>query len=173
MNTINAYFKFNVNIAPNPQIGQNYVSDIRETTQTMANGQSTVARWVQYKIPIQEATAANIEGAISDFRTIRFMRMFLTGFNENITLRFGTLDLVRGEWRRYNSSLDVTDPTLADDNTGFDVVAVNIQENANRTPINYVTPPGVDREQLYNNNSVINQNEQSLSLRVYKRRFHS
>lgn len=169
MNTINAYFKFNVNIAPNPQIGQNYVSDIRETTQTMANGQSTVARWVQYKIPIQEATAANIEGAISDFRTIRFMRMFLTGFNENITLRFGTLDLVRGEWRRYNSSLDVTDPTLADDNTGFDVVAVNIQENANRTPINYVTPPGVDREQLYNNNSVINQNEQSLSLRVYKK----
>lgn len=169
MNTINAYFKFNVNIAPNPQIGQNYVSDIRETTQTMANGQSTVARWVQYKIPIQEATSANIEGAISDFRTIRFMRMFLTGFNEDITLRFGTLDLVRGEWRRYNSSLDSTDPTVDDDNTGFDVVAVNVQENGNRTPINYVIPPGVDREQLYNNNSVINQNEQSLSLRVYKK----
>lgn len=169
MNTINAYYKFNVPIAPNPQIGQNYVADIRETTQTMANGQTTTARWIQYKIPILEATAANIEGPITDFRTIRFMRMFLTGFNEDITLRFGTLDLVRGEWRRYTNTMDATDPTIVDDNTGFDVVAVNIQENGNRAPINYVTPPGVVREQLYNNNTVINQNEQSLSLRVYKK----
>jgi cell surface protein SprA len=43
------------------------------------------------------------------------------------------------------------------------VSAVNIQEN-NQSPINYITPPGVRREQLFNNN--INQNEQSLSLRV-------
>lgn len=174
MNTINAYFKFDVNIQPNPQIGQNYVSDIRETVQPMANGEQTIARWVQYKIPIQEATSANIVGAISDFRTIRFMRMYLSGFNDDITLRFGTLDLVRGEWRRFNSTLDygVSDPTPDDnddDNTGFDVVAINVQENGNRSPINYVIPPGVDREQLYNNNSVINQNEQSLSLRVYKK----
>lgn len=169
MNTINAYFKFNVPVLPNPIVGQNYVTDVRESTQSMPNGQNTQVRWVQYKIPIQEATAANIEGAISDFRTIRFMRMFLTGFNEDITLRFGSLDLVRGEWRRYNSSLDVNDATTSDDDTGFDVVAVNIQENGNREPINYVSPPGVDREQLYNNNSVINQNEQSLSLRVYKK----
>jgi cell surface protein SprA len=84
-------------------------------------------------------------------------------------MRFGALDLVRGEWRRYTSSLDVNDIDVDDDNTGFDVVALNIQENGNRTPINYVTPPGVVREQLYNNNTVINQNEQSLSLRVYKK----
>lgn len=77
--------------------------------------------------------------------------------------------MVRGEWRRYNTSLDVNDIDLQDDNTGFDVVALNIQENGNRTPINYVTPPGVVREQLYNNNTVINQNEQSLALRVYKK----
>ena len=77
--------------------------------------------------------------------------------------------MVRGEWRSNNTSLDVNDIDLEDDNTGFDVVALNIQENGNRTPINYVTPPGVVREQLYNNNTVINQNEQSLSLRVYKK----
>jgi cell surface protein SprA len=32
-------------------------------------------------------------------------------------------------------------------------------------PVNYIIPPGV-QEQLYNNNTLINQNEQSLSLRV-------
>ena len=54
-------------------------------------------------------------------------------------------------------------------NLGCKLISFNVQENGNRTPINYVIPPGVDREQLYNNNSVINQNEQSLSLRVYKK----
>ena len=169
MNTINAYYKFNVPISPNPVVGQNYVSDVMVTTQTMANGQTTPVKWVQYKIPILEAGAANIEGPITDFRTIRFMRMFLSGFSEDVTLRFGTLDLVRGEWRRYVNTLDANDLDVSDDDTGFDVVAINIQENANRTPIPYVAPPGVDREQLFNNNSVINQNEQSLSLRVYKK----
>ncbi|HEX8577065.1 MAG TPA: cell surface protein SprA, partial [Flavobacterium sp.] len=47
-----------------------------------------------------------------------------------------------------------------------DVLAVNIQENSSRQPIRYIAPPGVVREQLYNKNTVINQNEQSLSLRI-------
>ncbi len=168
MNTINAYYKFEVDIDPNPQVGQNYVVDTRLVDNIdLPNGTQGKSRWVQYKIPILEATAANTVGSISDFRSIRFMRMFLTGFNDEVTLRFGALDLVRGEWRRFTNTLDVTDPDPTDDNTGFDVVAVNVQENSNRSPIPYVAPPGVEREQLYNNNTIINQNEQSLSLRVY------
>lgn len=170
MNTINSYFIYEVNMEPNPVVGQNYVADIRTTTESsLPNGGSTDVQWVQYKIPIQDLTNVNKVGSIEDLRSVRFIRMYLTGFSEEVTFRFGALDLVRGEWRRYTNTLDDdiadTDPT--DDDTGFDVVSLNIQENANRSPIKYVTPPGVDREQLYNNNTVINQNEQSLSLRVY------
>jgi cell surface protein SprA len=169
MNTIEAYYKFSVDINPNLTVGTNYVSDEFITSADLPNGDKTEARWVQFKIPLLEATDANIEGSISDFRSIRFMRMFMSGFNDQITLRFGSLDLVRGEWRRYINSLQPSaiDPNPADDPTGFDVTTVNIEENSNRQPIKYVTPPGVTREQLYNNNQVINQNEQSLSLRVY------
>ena len=168
MNTINAYYKFEIDINSNPQVGQNYVVDTRLVDNIeLPDGTQAKSRWIQYKIPILEAAAANAVGSISDFRSIRFMRMFLTGFSEDVTLRFGALDLVRGEWRRYTNTLDETDPDPTDDNTGFDVVAINIQENANRSPIPYVAPPGVEREQLYNNNTIINQNEQSLSLRVY------
>jgi len=174
MNTINAYFKFEVPIQFYPDgavpIGQNYIADSREDNSVeLPNGERGKVRWILYKIPILEFTDANKVGPISDFRSIRFMRMYMAGFKQEVTLRFGALDLVRGEWRRYNTSLDVNDVDLTDDNTGFDVVALNIQENGNRTPINYVTPPGVVREQLYNNNTVINQNEQSLSLRIYKK----
>ncbi len=169
MNTINAYYKFEIPITPNPVIGQNYVVDTRVNDAVpIANG-TTKVRWVLYKIPILEATAANTVGSISDFRSIRFMRMFLSNFQEELTLRFGSLDLVRGEWRRFLSSMDNNDSDVTDDNTGFDVTALNIQENGSRSPIPYVMPPGVQREQLNNNNSIINQNEQSLSLRVYSK----
>jgi cell surface protein SprA len=167
MNTIDAYYKFSVNIKPNTQAGDEFVSDVRETTVQLPNGDNAQSRWIQFKIPV-DANAAK-EGGISDFRSIRFMRMFMTGFTKPITLRFGALDLIRGEWRRVTQTLDAADTNVADDNTAFDVSAVNVEENSNRAPIKYVSPPGVQREQLFNNNTVINQNEQSLSLRVYNK----
>ena len=168
MNTINAYYEYRVNINPTSlaTVGQNFVTDIKLTDVTLPNGNQGRARWVQFKIPINQFF--NTVGSITDFRSIRFMRMFMTGFNDRITTRFGALDLVRGEWRRYDVSLQYPEPQdqPGDDGTNFEVQVVNIQENETRSPINYVTPPGVQREQLYNNNSLINQNEQSLSLRV-------
>ncbi|MGL2987377.1 cell surface protein SprA [Flavobacterium sp. RSSA_27] len=164
MNTINAYYEYSIDMKPNMNVGENYITDIRNTQVTLPDGSATEARWIQFKIPVSQPQ--NTIGGISDFRSIRFMRMFMTNFESPITLRFGALDLVRGEWRRYTNSLDFNDTNIADDNTTLDVLAINIQENNERCPINYVTPPGVIREQLYNNNTVINQNEQSLALRV-------
>ena len=165
MNTINAYYEYSVDVKPNMNVGTDrYVTDVRETQVTLPSGGTINARWLQFKIPISQPE--NTIGSISDFRSIRFMRLFMTGFNDQVTLRFGALDLVRGEWRRYAKTLDPVDTNVDDDNTNFDVFALNIQENGSRTPIPYVTPPGVQREQLYNNNTLINQNEQSLGLRV-------
>jgi cell surface protein SprA len=164
MNTINAYYEYSIDVKPNPTIGKNYITDIRDTQVTLPNGEVTDSRWIQFKIPVTQPE--NTVGNISDFRSIRFMRMFMTGFDQEVTVRFGALDLVRGEWRRYTNTLDFNDTNVADDKTELDVAAVNIQENNQRCPINYITPPGVQREQLFNNNTIINQNEQSLSLRV-------
>ncbi|WP_374505490.1 cell surface protein SprA [Flavobacterium sp.] len=164
MNTINAYYEYSIDMMPNMAIGQNYITDIRNTQVELPNGSTTEARWIQFKIPVSQPQ--NTIGSITDFRSIRFMRMFMTGFSSPVTLRFGSLDLVRGEWRRYANTLDFRDTNSDDDRTDLDVLAVNIQQNNERCPINYITPPGVVREQLYNNNTVINQDEQSLSLRV-------
>lgn len=166
MNTINAYYQYQVNIHNNLQIGQDFVTDIRPVSRTVPGGNTINTRWIQFKIPVDTNQKENI-GGIEDFNSIRFMRMFMTGFTDEITLRFGALDLVRGEWRRYSNNLMPADlPVPNPEDTAFDVLSVNIQENGDRQPIKYVTPPGVVREQLYNNNTIINQNEQSLSLRV-------
>jgi cell surface protein SprA len=167
MNTINAYYEYSIDIHPEITLTDRYVTDIKEDVPAAnlpAGTNATTTRWIQYKIPI--SAPENTVGGISDFRTIQFMRMFMTGFNDQITLRFGAMELVRGEWRRYVNTLDQTDIEPDDDNTTFDVQAVNIQENGDREPIPYVTPPGVVREELINGNSLISQNEQSLSLRV-------
>ncbi len=169
MNTINAYYQYEVDLKPNMVVGDKYVSDVRNATAANpAGGADITSRWIQFKIPIDQGANQEKFGTIDGFRSIQFMRMFMTGFPQDITLRFGTLELVRGEWRRYVNSLDPSDTNPDDDDTGFDVLTVNIQENSNRTPIKYMSPPGVVREQMYSNNTVINQNEQALSLRVTK-----
>jgi len=169
MNTVNSYYEYRIEIKPNTTIDDEYVTDIIEETasgERIPNGDEVDYRWIQYKIPLNDFTDAI--GGITDFRSISFMRMYMTGFTDATVLRFATLDLVRGDWRTYTKTLQ--DPDIdnnpADDGTTLDVNAVNIEENNGRTPIPYVLPPGVAREQLNNNNTIIRQNEQSLSLLV-------
>ncbi|WP_404828232.1 T9SS outer membrane translocon Sov/SprA [Flagellimonas baculiformis] len=166
MNTVNSYYEYRIPIGPNTTIDDKYVTDIREgVTPGLPNGAQLNRRWIQYKIPLSDFTDA--VGGITDFRSISFMRMYLTGFSDDVVLRFATLDLVRGDWRTYTNSLqpDVdNDPT--DDGTLVDVNTVNREENYGRQPIPYELPPGVVREQLNNNNTIIRQNEQSLSIVV-------
>ena len=166
MNTVNSYFEYRINIKPGTTINDKYVTDIKEgVTRSLPNGNTLNERWIQYKIPLSDFTDA--VGGISDFRSISFMRMYLTGFSSDVVLRFATLDLVRGDWRTYAKSLQPdVDSDASDDGTLVDVNAVNIEENAARTPIPYVLPPGVARERLNNNNTIIRQNEQSLSFMV-------
>ncbi|PTX44446.1 protein involved in gliding motility SprA [Christiangramia gaetbulicola] len=165
MNTINSYFEYEIPFFQGMNIDNNqYITDVKELTTTLRNGQELPVRWLQFKIPIFEPTRA--VGGIADFRSIRFIRMFLTGFQDPTVLRFGTMDLVRGDYRRYNQSLFEDEGQIENPNTLFEVNAVNIEENENRQPIPYVLPPGVEREELFQTNSNIRQNEQSLSLRV-------
>ena len=173
MDTFNAYYEYHIEVYNGMNIGDAdspYITSVLKNDNISipgaSNSETTEVRWLQFKIPISQIE--NTVGAISDFTSIRFMRMFMTGFEKPITVRFGSLDLVRGEWRRYTNSLDPAENTIVnnDDTTDFDVETVNIEENSDRRPIPYVSPPGVVREQLYNNNTVIPQNEQALALRI-------
>lgn len=142
MNTINSYYEYRVQIKPNIQQTDNYVNDIRTVSVQAPNGQTVTTRWIQFKIPLREGTSV---GGIADMNSITHMRMYMTGFSQEMLLRFGTLDLVRGDWRNFNYSLssDLDDPD--DDNTYVEVNSVNIIENETRSPIPYVLPPGVSR----------------------------
>ncbi|MCC6599660.1 MAG: cell surface protein SprA, partial [Crocinitomicaceae bacterium] len=170
LNTIESYFQYKVSLHPgdmgDANIGRNYITDSFVTTKNTANGEERQIRWYQFKIPISEFE--NRIGNIPDFRSVRYIRMFLKGWSEPVTLRFARLELVRGEWRRYSQSLQgpqENEPT-DNDQTVFNIAAVNIEENGNRDPIPYVVPPGIIREQDVASANLRNLNEQSLSLEI-------
>ncbi|HEX8018350.1 cell surface protein SprA, partial [Mucilaginibacter sp.] len=138
----------------------------------LPNGTTQAVNWYQFRIPITDYQSK--VGNIQDFKAIRFMRMFMTNFADTAVLRFATLELVRGEWRAFNTEKNplnvIADPAIQNpplDNSTIDVQAVNIEENGNRTPIPYVVPPGINRQRNYNNLQTNTKlNEQSLSLNV-------
>jgi cell surface protein SprA len=168
MNQTEDYFQYKIEISPSGlQVGQNYVADITEADVTLANGQMEQVKWYQLKIPIREYEKA--VGNISDFKSIRFMRMFMTGFDDSIVLRMAQFQLVRADWRRYTNSLKkpgIHIPGDPVDNTAFSVSTVNIEENGMRRPVNYVTPPGIPRVIDPITPGAIELNEQSVAINV-------
>ena len=135
LNEYEKYFQYRVSIRPEDLVvGTNHIVDKREYSQTWRDNTKSSVTWYQFRIPVDEFESR--QGNINDFSSIRFMRMFLTGFKKPIVLRFGTLDLVRGEWRTYDQQL-----SAASGGT-LEASAVNLEENAEKTPVNYVLPPG-------------------------------
>ncbi|MFD2822217.1 cell surface protein SprA [Lacinutrix iliipiscaria] len=163
MNTIDSYFEYELDITPTDlNINNPYIVDVKDSeARLLPNGGTIVPVWYQFRIPVADFT--NNVGGIADLRSIRFARMYLKDFTEPTIFRFGTLDLVRSEWRRYSQTLDedLGDPAL-DPNTEFTIGVISTLENDG----DYQSPPGVDPEELYNNNTVIRQNEQSLVVNV-------
>ncbi|NBC58907.1 MAG: cell surface protein SprA [Bacteroidetes bacterium] len=171
MNTIDSYFEYKVPVFPNMSvdnntstqagINQDYITDVRETTTTLPNGEQLPVRWVQFRVPLNTSEDFAV-GGIADLRSVRFMRMYLTDFQQKIHLRLGSLDLVRGDYLTYKQPIlpNGTDPET-NGSTSFSVQSVSQEVTTE-----YVSPPGVVREQLVNNNQSIREDEQSLALLI-------
>ena len=160
LNEYEKYFQYHVSIRPEDLVvGKNYIVDKREYTPSLPNGtKNETVTWYQFRIPVDQYESK--VGNINDFSSIRFMRMFLTNFEKPIVMRFGTLDLVRGTWRTYDQ------PLGAANGGTLEASAVSIEENAEKTPVNYVLPPGIRRGQDPSQPQLVEENEQALSLVV-------
>ena len=163
------YYQYKIKISPQDlspnNIGQNYIVNVLDGSATIGNRQKNV-KWYQFKVPVTEfeKTVGSIEG----FNSIRFMRVFMKGFDKPVVCRIARMELVRSDWRRY--TFDLKKPgeyTANDDNsTTFDVSAVSLQENGEKKPVNYVIPPGINQQQNIQTTNLVLLNEQALSLRA-------
>ncbi len=177
MSDIESYYQYRVSLfpadldinRPSTPDNPNYIVDQKEEPITLNNGQTQIAKWYQFRIPITTGTPV---GGISGFNAIRFIRMYLTQFKIPVVLRFGELELIRGDWRRYLFTIDDSNPLnppqalTPEEDQEFEVGVVNIQENEDKQPFPYVLPPGVRRERLQGSTTVQEQNEQSLLVKI-------
>ncbi|MEX1189657.1 MAG: cell surface protein SprA, partial [Bacteroidia bacterium] len=166
LSTAESYFQYKLSLRPQDMVvGQNYIIDKVPGKGDLQNGSSINSDWYQFRVPIREFT--NKVGAISDFRSIRFIRMFFHNWDQEVVVRLARLELVRAEWRRFQYSLKEPGLYLGSDlNTQFQVSTVNIEENGDKTPVNYVLPPNIRREVDVTTTNLQQLNEQSLQMRI-------
>lgn len=163
LNEYEKYFQYRIDISPEEMaVGRGYIVDSRTAYPKLRDGSQPEVTWYLFRIPIKSYEKA--VGGISDFSSIRFMRMFLTGFEQPVVLRLGTLNLVHGEWRPYEQSLYAG--KSADASGTLEPSSVCFEENNEKTPVNYVLPPGITRAIDYDNDQLMENNEQALSITV-------
>ncbi|WP_313373699.1 cell surface protein SprA [Chishuiella sp.] len=141
-------------------------------------------KWYQVRIPVdgydldidgdgveELNNSSSISQAESVLSSVRYMRLVMRGFQEQTTLRFGTFDLVRSEWRRYTKNIYPyiisnqegygTDPNIDD----LEIGEVSVERNSTDKPT-YMVPPGVTRQQTQGTTGFQLQNEASMSLKA-------
>ncbi len=166
LNELESYYQYKVSVRPEDLVvGNNYIVDKVTRVVSLDNGTTDRVDWYQFKIPIRQNPNVEKIGDIYDFKSIRFIRMFLTDFSDSIILRFGTLALVRADWRKENKSLTEAGG-VESAKAEFDLASINIEENQSRKPINYVLPPEIEREIDPTSTTSTKMNEQSMLIKV-------
>jgi len=166
-----AYYQYQMHLSPDQmQVGQNYIVNKIEVNALGLPNDDTDQRvtWYQFKIPVHSPD--RVVGQVQGFKSIRFMRLFMTGFDNPTILRFAKFNLIRDEWRQYQYNITQGGEGTIYPQTGntgtLDVSVVNIEESTQKEPVNYIMPPGVTRNTSWMGQAPIKENEQSMSLKV-------
>lgn len=166
INDLEEYYEYKVSIRPNDMVvGKNFIVDKVIDKDNEAKEEVT---WYLFRVPVRQPTGSY--GQIEGFKSIRFMRTYLTGFEQPVVLRLLKFQLVGSQWRQYQDKLDDAgfDEAREKYDPKFTVSVVNIEENSTRSEDKppYVLPPGIRRDR--DNTSAIERqvNEQSLQICV-------
>ena len=166
---VEEYYQYHVNLRPNAlTVGNNFIVDKVDTLLSTGD----LITWYQFRIPIRGEKETI--GTINGFKSMRFVRMFLTGFERPVVMRMAQLQLVGSQWREYTNDISgsLVEKGLADAlepyDAKFTIGTVNIEENSagNGKTSAYVIPPGAIRDRDITTTNSPQLNEQSLKLTV-------
>ena len=146
LNTLENYWEYKINLKPSEmQLGRNYIVDIVPAEVELNDNTRDSVKWYQFRVPIRSGTPINIE----NFKSIDYVRMYMTDFQTPAVLRFAKFQVVSTSWRTFKNSLGsegevvIVDPD--NDLTTFEIGTVNIEENGAKVPFNYQLPPLIQR----------------------------
>lgn len=161
------YFQYHISLRPSDMVvGRNFIASKRQVKVKLRNGNTETVDWYCFRVPI--TGYERVVGSIRDFSSIRFIRMYMTGFDRETHVRFGTFELMTSQWRIYEQAIASPSNKTPRISGTLTAASVNIEENGDREPVNYVVPPGVTRILDPNQTQLVQDNEQAMSLKVEK-----
>jgi cell surface protein SprA len=167
LSELEEYYEYDVDLRKGQQlIGSEYIVDKIDVVPTNGPANQAVT-WYLFRIPVREFEGK--VGNITGFKSIRYLRMIMTGWDQPVVLRMANFRMIGSRWRRYQANLKVGFQKEEEkDYNDFNVSVVNLEENgaweagSNVSP--YRIPPGVVRDRD-NTSSVSRQlNEQSVQV---------
>ncbi|HEY0740377.1 MAG TPA: cell surface protein SprA [Chryseosolibacter sp.] len=169
LSELEEYYEYDIDLKPGLEIGQEYIVDKIRTNDNVAGENID---WFLFRIPVRDFEAKF--GNISGFKSIKYIRTILTGFEQPVVLRMANFRMIGSRWRRYQADLrgDGVAPAIEENYNDFTVSVVNLEENGAYDPNNpaptspYRIPPGVRRDR--DNTSAISRqlNEQAVQVCV-------
>ncbi|KXX69726.1 cell surface protein SprA [Flammeovirga sp. SJP92] len=162
LNELNAYYEYEFDMRPNQLSNSPYVVD-RVTSE--APDSRELVTWYQVRIPIRDESQYEKFGSIDNFKSIKFIRLFMTDWEQPVVLRMLNFQLVGAQWRPYTLNIDDEAGDLS--TAKMNISSVNIEQNGvtdESGKIPYVLPPGFERD--YDATSTVTRriNEQSLQV---------
>ena len=168
LNQLDQYFSYQVRVDPRELVvGRNYVVDKLVTNE----GKS---EWYLMRIPLRDLNHPNgvrAVGGLDNFNNMRFIRVWMDGFEEPVVLRMLQFQLVASTWRPYTKQLTPRRPVNDDEPDGaLTVATVNVEENGAQNnaigKVPYQIPPNISRDRDITSGVNRRLNEQSLSVCV-------
>lgn len=173
LSELEEYYEYDVDLNANTglQVGQEYIVD--KILARPENVPGDEVNWYLFRIPVRDFEAKF--GNITGFKSIRYIRTILTGFQQPVVLRMANFRMVGSRWRRYQANL-LEDGVVIDTDKDYDdftVSVVNLEENGqydgpfvdDQKPTSpYRIPPGVKRDR--DNTSAVSRqlNEQAVQV---------
>ena len=165
LSELEEFYEYKIDLDPGDLGNNRFVVD--QITERETGDEVT---WYLFRVPIRQFDRQF--GNISGFKSIRYLRMYLTDFEEPVVLRMANFRFISSRWRRSFSRFE--EPNFNDGSDqdqipeDFTVSVVNIEENSagTETQSPYVLPPGFERDR--DNTSAVERrlNEQSLQVCV-------
>jgi cell surface protein SprA len=158
LSDLEEYYSYSIDLRKSQLVvGNKYIVDAIPTTNNVT--------WYLFRIPIRQFEGK--VGEINGFKSIRYIRTILTGFDQPIVLRLANFRSVGNRWRRYTNDLeDERFGTPFEPMDNFSVSAVNVEEHGRGNDVKpaYVTPLARDRD----NTSTVERrlNEQAVQMCV-------
>ncbi|MEQ8424611.1 MAG: cell surface protein SprA, partial [Cyclobacteriaceae bacterium] len=144
LSDLEEYYTYNIDLRPSTvAVGRKYIVD---QITNVVNGDPVT--WYLFRIPVRQFDEK--VGDINGFKSIRYARMYLTGFSQPVVLRMAKFRAVGNKWRRYEANLEESNfgEPLEPNLDNFSVSVVNVEENGsgNMEKPAYIPPLQRDRD---------------------------